>query len=177
MSKNERYGQIFADDCMQVKNMKRSALQIYFALLYHSRQIYKDNKCRVRQCFMSQQTLALYCDISTTTVARGIADLKKLGILTVKQQKMTSALYTITTQCLSPYDNSTLSHDDNSTLSHDDKSTLSHDDNSTLSHDDKQTNYKQNNNKYTNNQKNNNSINQNIPNHIIEALQDDDDLF
>ena len=153
MSKNERYGQIFADDCMQVKNMKRSALQIYFALLYHSRQIYKDNKCRVRQCFMSQQTLALYCDISTTTVARGIADLKKLGILTVKQQKMTSALYTITTQCLSPYDNSTLSHDD------------------------KQTNYKQNNNKYTNNQKNNNSINQNIPNHIIEALQDDDDLF
>jgi len=169
MSKNERYGQIFADDCMQVKNMKRSALQIYFALLYHSRQIYKDDKCRVRQCFMSQQTLALYCDISTTTVARGIADLKKLGILTVKQQKMTSALYTITTQCLSPYDKSTLPHDDKSTLSHDDKSTLSH--------DDKQTNYKQNNNNYTNNKKNNNSINQKIPNHIIAALQDDDDLF
>lgn len=162
---NERHAKLYEEDLEIIQFLKGNEKLIYVTIIFHANPKYKDEKIRVRSCFMSQKTLTKTSGMSQATVTRAIRHLKALNILTVQNRFGNSAIYTITTSLCKDTKSSSVdyivksetkteekqieksnsSSVDHSKSSTDDHSKSSSVDHSRSSHDDQQTNNKQNN--------------------------------
>ena len=193
--KQEQFAASYLEDFTYKSEMKHTTSLVYDAILYHCKIISQTDVSRVRQTkYVSQDKIALMISKSVRTVSKAIKQLKliesgfvhtqkdgmkkPIPLLQVTQNQYGNATYTIVTD-LQKAPKTSCTESQNVLLEQEQilVPVRTHD---FLLEQEHMTSYQQKNNK--NNKiitkaKNNNSINQKIPNHIMTALQDDDDLF
>ena len=193
--KQEQYAAVYLEDFAYKSEMKHTTSLVYDAILYHCKIISQTDVSRVRQTkYVSQDKIALMISKSVRTVSKAIKQLKliesgfvhtqkdgmkkSIPLLQVTQNQYGNATYTVVTD-LQKAPKTSCRESQNVLLEQEQilVPVRTHD---FLLEQEHMSSYQQKNNK--NNKiitkaKNNNSINQKIPNHIMTALQDDEDLF
>ena len=157
MSKNQ-HARLYREDFAILHHLKGSEKDVYQAILFHAKETYKDKNVRVREAYMSQETLAKLINRSQSVITRAIRRLKSLNLLSAKKRFGNSAIYTIitnkdTNSNSSTYDQLVNVDSNSSTSDHSRSSTSDHSKSSTYDHSrsstsDQQTIYKQNNKQY-----------------------------
>jgi hypothetical protein len=192
--KQEQFAASYLEDFAYKSEMKHTTSMVYDAILYHCKIISQTDVSRVRQTkFVSQDKIALMILKSVRTVSKAIKQLKliesgfvhtsdgiakPIPLLQVTQNQYGNATYTVVTD-LKKAPKTSCTESKNVLLQQEQilVPVRTHD---VLHQQEHMSAYQQKNNK--NNKiitkaNNNKLINQKIPNHIIDALQDDDDLF
>ena len=102
-NKKYHHARLYEYDLIQTNLMKRLVtIKIYCWLIFHAKVVHQDEKIIVRKTGLktnniSQKTLENKIGRGRSVVQSGIAELKNLGLLEVKQRLGNPAVYTLTT--------------------------------------------------------------------------------
>jgi len=193
--KQEQYAAVYLEDFAYKSEMKHTTSLVYDAILYHCKIISQTDVSRVRQTkYVSQDKIALMISKSVRTVSKAIKQLKliesgfvhtqkdgmkkPIPLLQVTQNQYGNATYTVVTDLQKAPKTSCT--DEKNVLLEQEQILVPVRTHDFLLEQEHMSAYQQKNNKNNKiitKENNNKSINQKIPNHIMTALQDDEDLF